>query len=152
MLDGTMAFLQKNAASMLSDNRSDIVRVADPLINQLFAVWIRSSITTPEMWKDFHDSFVTVTSWPHAIRQWKAKVITLTEILCRFTYARADFQMPDNLPFEDLSQHWLGVPNWTKEKVGEMWFTILSTEKERWEWNEGIVGLTWRFRYCWKYK
>eukprot|EP01122_Echinamoeba_exundans_P009931 TRINITY_DN357_c1_g1_i3.p1 TRINITY_DN357_c1_g1~~TRINITY_DN357_c1_g1_i3.p1 ORF type:complete len:2409 (-),score=504.45 TRINITY_DN357_c1_g1_i3:56-7282(-) len=127
LLDGTVSFLAKNAMSMLSDSKTDIVRMADPLISYLFSVWIRSPVTTPDMWRDLHVAFAQTTDWPHAVRQWKIKVLSLTEILIKFFHVRhAEYVMPTDLALEDNVAMFLGVPYWTKESISKMWYTVLN--------------------------
>jgi hypothetical protein len=127
LLDGTVSFLAKNAMSMLSDSKTDIVRMADPLIGYLFSVWIRSPVTTPDMWRDLHVAFAQTTDWPHAVRQWKIKVLSLTEILIKFFHVRhAEYVMPTDLALEDNVAMFLGVPYWTKESISKMWYTVLN--------------------------
>lgn len=127
LLDGTASFLAKNSMSMLSDSKTDLVRMADPLIGYLFAVWIRSPVTTPDMWRDMHVAFAQTTDWPHAVRQWKIKVLSLTEILIKFFHVRrTEYMMPTDLALEDSVNLFLGVPYWTKDSISKMWYTVLN--------------------------
>jgi hypothetical protein len=86
LLESTMTFLRKNQSNMLSDSKNDIVRNAEDIIAMLFTVWIRSPITTVDMWSDFHKYFSSTSDWPHAIRQWRLTVLKLTGILVKFVY------------------------------------------------------------------
>lgn len=86
LLDATITFLHRHQANMLSDNKNDIVRNAEDIIATLFNVWVRSPVTTDEMWNDFHKYFSSVSDWPHAIRQWRGLVHKLTDILVKFVY------------------------------------------------------------------
>lgn len=119
LLEATMTFLRKNQSNMLSDNKNDIVRNAEDIIAMLFNVWIRSSITTKDMWNDFHKYFSAASDWPHAIRQWRSVVHKLTDILVKFVYtdqevfikvtadtkAKAMSGSLSTLPLLDTSRH-----------------------------------------------
>lgn len=119
LLEATMSFLRKNQSNMLSDNKNDIVRNAEDIIAMLFNVWIRSSITTKDMWNDFHKYFSAASDWPHAIRQWRSVVHKLTDILVKFVYtdqevfikvvadtkAKAMSGSLSTLPLLDTSRH-----------------------------------------------
>jgi hypothetical protein len=127
LLEGSVNFLRKNSASMLSDGKQDIARMADPLLDYLFKVWIRSPISTTELWRDLHDQFVHLTDWPHVVRQWKSKVLRLTEILVKFLYTQHGFvfEIPSDTPQEDIIQVFLGITHWTKDLISSTWYTVL---------------------------
>jgi hypothetical protein len=41
------------------------------MFRQLFLIWIRSSITTEDMWIAFKDKMQTLLDWKALVTQWK---------------------------------------------------------------------------------
>jgi len=83
MLDTTYSLLNNsspfNAPSIAST-------MADSMFQALFLVWIRSEITSQEMWLDFSRKVSSLVAWKATVDEWKEKTIQLTYILIDHFY------------------------------------------------------------------
>lgn len=83
LLTGALHFFEKLKAMRQDKN---IETAAEEIISHLFLVWLRSPVNTDQTWQYFHSQFVTLLEHPQAVRQWKDKLVKLTNILCEFYY------------------------------------------------------------------
>eukprot|EP01087_Luapelamoeba_hula_P001339 TRINITY_DN1108_c0_g1_i2.p1 TRINITY_DN1108_c0_g1~~TRINITY_DN1108_c0_g1_i2.p1 ORF type:complete len:963 (-),score=110.16 TRINITY_DN1108_c0_g1_i2:2923-5697(-) len=60
--------------------------MADHLFQTLYLVWIRSTVTTKELWEEFSKKVYALTAWKATVNEWKQKVIQLTYILISHLY------------------------------------------------------------------
>jgi len=56
----------------------------------LFLVWIRSEVTTHDMWSEFREKLSQLVEWKAVVTQWEEKVIQLTLILIEHLYPKPE--------------------------------------------------------------
>lgn len=108
-----------------------LVGAADALVHTLFFVWIKSTVTTKEMWGDFQGKISALITWKAVVSQWKEKVVQLTYILKDFIYnvnqvellvgPKKGGKVSTNIQRDPK----LDAINWDQDRITEIWFIML---------------------------
>eukprot|EP01091_Cochliopodium_minus_P009645 TRINITY_DN2415_c1_g4_i3.p1 TRINITY_DN2415_c1_g4~~TRINITY_DN2415_c1_g4_i3.p1 ORF type:complete len:1262 (+),score=390.11 TRINITY_DN2415_c1_g4_i3:647-4432(+) len=94
--------------------------MSDALVSHLFLIWLRSPITTDDMWRKFKEKISQLVEWKSVVTQWKEIVIQMTYLLEENIYRP---QSEDEVT--RVSDTKLASITWTKESIEKNWFIIL---------------------------
>ncbi len=123
---------------LLSKNDSTQVQtlaeqMSGPLMNLLLVTWIRSPVTTEEMWANLSSNLTGLLNWKAVILQWQEKLLFVTGLLLGQFYGDAaalnerrkttTFQLSDVA--KGPKDPKLLSLDWTNERTYSMWFTLL---------------------------
>ena len=121
--------------------------MASPLLDILFITWIRSPVTTPEMWSMLEAKLIPLLVWKPVVTQWSEKTELMTSLVVNYLYANREsmgsvvanpgkvhsrrttlFSSSNTGPDRSgvLSEDKrVSMLEWDAESVLDMWFRIL---------------------------
>eukprot|EP01130_Rhizamoeba_saxonica_P012453 TRINITY_DN5254_c0_g1_i1.p1 TRINITY_DN5254_c0_g1~~TRINITY_DN5254_c0_g1_i1.p1 ORF type:complete len:1582 (-),score=334.76 TRINITY_DN5254_c0_g1_i1:50-4666(-) len=117
LLECTCSFFEKHSGQPTAQI---IDKIGPEIIEQLILIWIRSPITTNEMWIQFFEKFcVLCARFSVVVTEWKKKIIQLTLILRDVIYP---VQLEEGESPPDIDK--LGMQEWTQDLITEIWETM----------------------------
>lgn len=129
ILSSTFEFV--NRIDKATQSEQGIASAADFLFQALFFIWIKSEVTTKEMWGEFQQKISSLVHWKSTVSNWKEKLIQLTFILKDFIFASSDIELltgPKKVGRATTSvprDAKLDAINWNEDRITEIWFIML---------------------------
>lgn len=106
--------------------------LATEFFTGLFLLWLKSPLTTPELWQTFQKRISEVTHWKPVIATWKEKVIQLTLLLKTRLYpipeapvSRKATKAPPKVAVTQIQQDPKLEIDWDIDRLTELWFIML---------------------------
>jgi hypothetical protein len=106
--------------------------LSDILFQTLYFIWIKSEITTKEMWGELQSKLSNLTHRKPVVSMWKEKIIQLTYILKDFIYNVNEADLLGLTP-KKVNRVTTTTPrdakldaiNWNQDRILEIWFIML---------------------------